>query len=111
MVDISNIAVFVGLDVGKSEHHAVAVDPAGKKLASTRLPQDETGLSDFIAGLQRRGSVIVVVDQPASIGLAGSRSAELWCSRGVFAGAGDASDRGPAPGRSQDRCPGCGSDR
>ncbi|MDQ6753321.1 MAG: IS110 family transposase [Actinomycetota bacterium] len=67
MMDISNIAVVVGLDVGKSEHHAVAVDPAGTQLASSRLPQDESGLRDFIAGLQRRGPVIVVVDHAQRI--------------------------------------------
>ncbi|SNY66960.1 hypothetical protein SAMN05421748_1311, partial [Paractinoplanes atraurantiacus] len=31
--DVSDeYGVFLGLDVGKSDHHAVALDPAGKRL-------------------------------------------------------------------------------
>jgi hypothetical protein len=30
MPDLSEIAVYLGLDVGKGEHHAVALTPAGK---------------------------------------------------------------------------------
>ena len=35
-------AVFIGLDVGKSEHHAVALTAAGKKVYDKALPNDET---------------------------------------------------------------------
>ncbi|MET7646070.1 IS110 family transposase, partial [Streptomyces sp. NPDC005426] len=38
MIDIGNIDVFLGLDVGKGEHHATAVTPAGKKAFDKRLP-------------------------------------------------------------------------
>ncbi|MBX4180097.1 IS110 family transposase, partial [Streptomyces geysiriensis] len=31
MIDTSDIDIFLGLDVGKGEHHATAVTPAGKK--------------------------------------------------------------------------------
>jgi hypothetical protein len=37
MLGVSNTAVFVGRDVGKSEDHAAPVDLAGAQLASTRL--------------------------------------------------------------------------
>lgn len=36
-----SIDVFIGLDVGKGEHYAVAVDRAGKKLFDKALPNDE----------------------------------------------------------------------
>ncbi|HEX3812031.1 MAG TPA: IS110 family transposase [Mycobacteriales bacterium] len=61
-------AVFCGLDVGKGEHHACALDPAGTKLYDRALPNDETALSEVMAGLLVHGSVLVIVDQPASIG-------------------------------------------
>ena len=62
------VDVFVGVDVGKSDHHAVAVDRAGKKLLDRALPNDETRLRELIAGLSRHGRVLLVVDQPASTG-------------------------------------------
>lgn len=62
------IAVFVGLDVGKSEHHAVALDRAGKKLYDKALPQDEARLRQIIADLSTHGPVLLVVDQPATVG-------------------------------------------
>ncbi|WP_069885800.1 IS110 family transposase [Streptomyces luteocolor] len=69
MIDISDIDVFVGLDVGKSEHHATALTPAGKKAFDRRLPNSEPKLREVFAKLQaKHGTVLVVVDQPASIG-------------------------------------------
>lgn len=38
------LAAFCGLDVGKSEHHACAVNTAGKRVYDTALPNDETAL-------------------------------------------------------------------
>ncbi|WP_329085801.1 IS110 family transposase [Actinomadura citrea] len=61
-------AVFLGLDVGKGEHHACALDPSGKKLHDKPLPNDEQRLRALFAQLGRHGRVLVVVDQPASIG-------------------------------------------
>src|SRR5690242_19498796 len=61
-------AVFLGLDVGKGEHHACALDPTGKKLHDRALPNDEQRLRALFAQLGRHGRVLVVVDQPASIG-------------------------------------------
>jgi len=66
--DISDIAVFIGLDVGKDEHHAVALDRAGKQLFSKPLPQDEAKLRALIEKYQQAGTVLLVVDQPATIG-------------------------------------------
>ncbi|MCZ2811966.1 IS110 family transposase [Modestobacter sp. VKM Ac-2979] len=60
--------VFCGLDVGKGIHHAVALDPGGKRLHDAALPQDEQRLRQLFTGLQAHGEVLVVVDQPATIG-------------------------------------------
>jgi transposase len=64
----SEYAVFLGLDVGKGEHHACALDPSGKKLHDKPLPNDEQRLRALFTQLGRHGRVLVVVDQPASIG-------------------------------------------
>ncbi len=40
------VAVFLGLDVGKEGHHAVAQDPSGKKLLDRVLPNDEAKLRE-----------------------------------------------------------------
>ncbi|MFC9499867.1 IS110 family transposase [Streptomyces sp. NPDC056982] len=69
MIDISNIDIFLGLDVGKGEHHATAITAAGKKVFDRRLPNSEPKLREVFAKLQaKHGTVLVVVDQPASIG-------------------------------------------
>lgn len=61
-------AVFCGVDVGKSDHHACALDPAGKRVWDRPLPNDERALTAMLTDLQSHGRVLVVVDQPASIG-------------------------------------------
>ncbi|WP_413450582.1 IS110 family transposase [Georgenia phoenicis] len=63
-----HIEVFVGLDVGKSEHHAVALDRTGKVLFDKPLPNDEGKLRAILAKLATHGPVLMVVDQPATIG-------------------------------------------
>jgi hypothetical protein len=40
----SGFGVFLGLDVGKGEHHAVGLDPAGKRLHDDALPHSEPKL-------------------------------------------------------------------
>ena len=61
-------AVFLGLDVGKGEHHATALDPEGHRMHDRPLPQDEHALRALFEQLSEHGRVLVVVDQPASIG-------------------------------------------
>lgn len=61
-------AVFVGLDVGKSDHHAVALTAAGKTVLDKALPNDEAKLRAILEGLAVHGRVLMVVDQPATIG-------------------------------------------
>ncbi len=61
-------AVYLGLDVGKGEHHACALDADRTRLHDTPLPQDEARLRDLFTQLNEHGPVLAVVDQPASIG-------------------------------------------
>ena len=61
-------AVYLGLDVGKDEHHATGLDPNGERVHDKALPQDEAALRALYDNLSKRGLVLVVVDQPASIG-------------------------------------------
>jgi len=60
--------VYLGLDVGKGEHHAVGLAPDGKRLHDAALPNTEARLRELFDKLARHGRVLVVVDQPASIG-------------------------------------------
>lgn len=60
--------VFCGLDVGKEAHHACALDTDGRRLFDAPLPQDEARLRDLFARLSSHGRVLVVVDQPNTIG-------------------------------------------
>lgn len=61
-------AVFLGLDVGKEEHHACGLDPDGRRVHDKPLPQSEARLRELLTSLSGLGPVLVVVDQPASIG-------------------------------------------
>ncbi|MCY9555652.1 IS110 family transposase, partial [Paenibacillus apiarius] len=60
--------VYLGLDVGKGDHHAVGLAPDGKRLHDAALPNTEVRLRQLFGKLARHGRVLVVVDQPASIG-------------------------------------------
>ena len=64
----TEVEVFLGVDVGKGEHHAVALDRAGKKLYDKALPNDETKMRAVIDQLTAHGTMLFVVDQPATIG-------------------------------------------
>ena len=68
ILEQESIDVFLGLDVGKTGHHAVALNRAGKKLYDKALPQDETKIRDVVTKLAGHGKVLVIVDQPATIG-------------------------------------------
>ncbi|UVT27845.1 IS110 family transposase (plasmid) [Rhodococcus pyridinivorans] len=61
-------AVFCGIDVGKGEHHAVALDPSGTRLFDKALPNDEAKLRAVFDRLAEHGPVLVIVDQPNTIG-------------------------------------------
>ena len=66
-MDIKDIDVFIGIDVGKSEHWATALSREGRKVFDKPLPNDEERLRAFYDKLADHGSLLVVVDQPAAI--------------------------------------------
>ena len=69
MNDNDGIDVFLGLDVGKTNHHGHGLTPAGKKVFDKPLPNTEPKLRDVFEKLKAKfGTVLVIVDQPASIG-------------------------------------------
>jgi hypothetical protein len=69
VTDTSDIDVYLGRDIGEGEHHATALTPAGKKAFDKRLPNTEPKLREVFAKLQaKHGTVLVVVDQVASVG-------------------------------------------
>ena len=67
-MNTEDIEVFIGIDVGKSEHWATALSREGRKVFDKALPNDEDRLREVYQRLQANGQVLVVVDQPATIG-------------------------------------------
>lgn len=64
--DYESVQVFIGVDVGKDTHHAVAVNRSGKRLFDKALPNDENKLRSLISDLKQHGQILLVVDQPPS---------------------------------------------
>lgn len=69
MYETTGFEVFLGLDVGKTGHHGCALSADGtERYFDKPLPQDENRLRNVFTQLQHRGRVLVVVDQPNTIG-------------------------------------------
>ena len=64
----TSYAVFCGIDVGKSEHHAVGLAVDGTRLYDKALPNDEARLRAVFDRLATHGPLLIVVDQPNTIG-------------------------------------------
>lgn len=60
--------MWLGIDVGKTDHWATAVTMAGELIYSHSLPNDEIKLRQIYTELTAQGRVLAVVDQPATIG-------------------------------------------
>ena len=76
MTDIEqhgSVQVFIGVDVGKGTHHAVALDRKGKRILDSALPDDEMKLRALIGKLKEHGPILLVVDQPATSARSRSR--------------------------------------
>ena len=56
-------AVYVGLDIGKSGHYAVAVDASGEPIYQSAVPNDEAALRKLVTWAKEHQAK-VVVDQP-----------------------------------------------
>ena len=67
-MDIKDIDVFIGIDVGKADHWATALNREGRKVLDKPLPNDEARLRSLYGKLADHGNLLVVVDQPATIG-------------------------------------------
>jgi hypothetical protein len=69
VLDTRDVAVFLGLDVGEGEHHATGLTPDGKNVVDKPLPNSEPKMRAMLDKLTKKyGRVLLVVDQPASIG-------------------------------------------
>ncbi|WP_281727953.1 IS110 family transposase [Streptomyces sp. RKND-216] len=69
MTSIDEVGVFLGLDVGRTAHHGHGLTPSGKRVFDKPLPNSEPKLRAVPDELTAKfGSVLVIVDQPASIG-------------------------------------------
>lgn len=100
MIDTGDIDVFLGLDVGKGEHHATAVTPAGKKAFDKRLPNTEPKLRELFAKLTGQARNGAGRGRSASVDrcpAAGGRPRHGLSDR-LPAGADDAADRRPLSG-------------
>jgi transposase len=61
--------LFLGIDVGKTDHHATAVNRDGKVVHDKTLPQSEPKILELLKELvTKHGELLVVVDQPKTIG-------------------------------------------
>src|SRR5699024_2771074 len=60
--------VLIGLDVGKTAHHAAVITGTGTPLFNRPAAQDETALRTLFADATAHGAPVLVLDQSASIG-------------------------------------------
>lgn len=65
-MDASRISL--GLDIGKTHHHAVARAATGTVVLDRRVANEQAALEAVVADAGRWGPVTVCVDQPGSIG-------------------------------------------
>jgi hypothetical protein len=56
-------AVYLGVDIGKRSHYAVAVDAAGKSIYQTGVANDEAALQQLVRWAKQHAATLVV-DQP-----------------------------------------------
>lgn len=100
-------AVFCGIDVGKGEHHAVGLDPSGTRLFDKALPNDETKLRTVFDRLAEHGPVLVIVDQPNTIGALPVTVARACGHAVAYLPGLTMRRRRPLPGSGQNRRPRC----
>lgn len=66
--EVGRIASWVGLDVGKEDHHATVVSAAGERLVELALRNDERAIEELLDRALEAGPCALVIDQPGSIG-------------------------------------------
>jgi transposase len=65
---VDQIDVWIGLDVGKQDHHATGLGPAGARLFEGGVRNDERALEELFERAAEHGQAALVIDQPGSIG-------------------------------------------
>ena len=65
---VERIACWVGLDVGKGEHHATVLSAAGELRFERMVGNDEAAVERLLDLAEESGPCAVVIDQPGSIG-------------------------------------------
>ena len=94
--------IIIRLDVGKTSHHACAPTTTDSTIYDKPLPQDEGALRNIFASMQTRGSVLMVVDQPNTIGaLPIAVARERGCTVGYLPGLAMRKAADLYPGRSK----------
>jgi hypothetical protein len=69
MFDIEGLGVYLGTDVGKTAHYGHGLTFAEKKVFDNPMPNSEPKLRAVFDRLKAKfGTILVIVDQPASIG-------------------------------------------
>ena len=66
--DLAGIACWVGLDVGKHDHHATVLDSAGEALFDRPVANRQAAIEELYDRAAAIGPLVVVIDQPGSIG-------------------------------------------
>jgi transposase len=65
---VDQVEVWVGLDVGKHDHHATALSPTGERLFERGVRNDERAIEQLFERAAEHGQAALVIDQPGSIG-------------------------------------------
>jgi transposase len=66
--EVDRIEAWVGLDVGKAEHHASVLSAAGEPLFERSIRNDEAAVEQLLDRAGEYGRCVLVIDQPGSIG-------------------------------------------
>jgi transposase len=69
--EVGWIEAWVGLDVGKQDHHATVVSAAGEPMFECSLANDEAEIERLLDRAGELGRCALVIDQPGSIGSLG----------------------------------------
>jgi hypothetical protein len=66
--EVGRIEAWVGLDVGKEDHHATVISAAGERLFELAVRNDEVAIERLLDRALEAGPCALVIDQPGSIG-------------------------------------------
>ena len=66
--EVGQIEAWVGLDVGKQDHHATVISAAGARLFELAVRNDEAAIERLLDRALESGPCALVIDQPGLIG-------------------------------------------